>query len=195
MLNYEQNLKLNHLIADRLLERLFIIPFIPDHILNIGCIDDYIYNKLIKHYSNATIHNLQKANNVDWLAENLYKLPFANNSFDLVIANLTMECNDPNLVSNFKELHRVMRIGSLLLFTMGNYKNLGQNELMNIGDLLLKNQFCDPVIDQDLLTINYHNTYNTTEHNNNHNQDINIELIYGHALSNSLVKTSIVYEI
>ena len=191
MLNYEQNLKLNHLIADRLLERLFIIPFIPDHILNIGCMDDYINNKLIKHYPNATIHNLQIGTNVDWLAENLYKLPFANNSFDLVIVNLAMECYDPNLIHNFKELHRVMRMGSLLLFTMCNYKNLGQNELMNIGDLLLQNKFCDPVIDQDLLTINYNNTI---DHKNNHNQELNIELIYGHALSNILVKTAVVYE-
>lgn len=190
MLNYEQNLKLNHLIADQLLERLFIIPFIPDHILNIGCMDDYINNKLIKHYQNATIHNLQTANNVDWLSGDLYKLPFANNSFDLVIANLAMECYDPNLSHNFKELHRVMRMGSLLLFTICNYKNFGQNELMNIGDLLLKNQFCDPVIDQDLFIINYNNSID----DHNHNQEISIELIYGHALGNSLVKTSVVFE-
>lgn len=195
----EQILKLHHIIADRLLERLFALPFMPEQILNIGCFDHYVNDQLITHYPKATIYNLYSNiyhnhnynrnynKNSYWLLANLNDLPFISNSFDLVISNLNLECDDEKLNVNFEELHRVMSTDALLLFTMCNYKNLDQNKLMNIGDLLLKQQFCDPVIDKDLFTINYIDSLGCK-------QKTDIELIYGHALGSNLVKTSVLVE-
>lgn len=201
LLNNTQNIKLHHIIADRLLKRLFTLPFIPKKILNLGYIDHYINNKLTDHYSykkKIEIYNViniqQNYNNINnnyhnnyYLSTDLNNLPFLNNSFDLILSNLYMEYNINTLADNFKELHRVMMVDALLLFTIYNNENLGRNNLINIGDLLLKNQFCEPVIDQESLSINYLDPTCS-------NQVANIELIYGYAIGNNLVKDPIIID-
>lgn len=193
MLTTEQTIKLNHAIADRLLERLEFMPFQPDHILEFGCIDQYLLDQLSVYYPHSELYGLSSNSNISDIngvthnvfKANLTKLPLADNSLDLIISNLVIDCLNIDLDKYFKELYRIVKFDGLLLFTMINNTTINNNQLLNIGDLLLSNKFCDPVIDQELININY-KLNNTAQ-----NENLTIEILYGHALGNNLIKTPI----
>ena len=46
----EQTIKLNHAIADKLIDRLEFVPFQPDNILELGRVDEYLSDKLSTQY-------------------------------------------------------------------------------------------------------------------------------------------------
>ncbi len=193
MLTTEQTIKLNHAIADRLLERLEFMPFQPDHILEFGCIDQYLLDQLSVYYPHSELYGLSSNSNISDIngvthnvfKANLTKLPLADNSLDLIISNLVIDCLNIDLDKYFKELYRIVKFDGLLLFTMINNNTINNNQLLSIGDLLLSNKFCDPVIDQELININY-KLNNTAQ-----NENLTIEILYGHALGSNLIKTPI----
>lgn len=164
MLTHEQNIRLHHAIADQLLERLEFAQFQPDSILDFGGIDRYLLNKLAIVYPDAKLFACG------------LELLLADHSCDLIISNLAINYLDPCIDKLFKKLHKIIRPEGLLLFTMlnDNYNadTLNNNILLSMGDMLLLNKFCDPVMDRELININY---------------KTNIEIIYGHALGNSLI--------
>ena len=196
MLTIEQNLKLNHIIADRLLERLEFIPFQPDNILEFGIIDAYLMDKLAIYYPTAELYSLcgknieqiNCSNKHNIFASHFQELPLENNSLDLIISNLSIDCLHPNIDKYFKELHRIIRSDGLLLFTMLNVDQINRNQLLNVGDVLLANKFCDPVVDQELININYNSN---NREDPNCEQTIVAEVLYAHALGNNLIKTPI----
>ncbi|MFI4955162.1 MAG: methyltransferase domain-containing protein, partial [Gammaproteobacteria bacterium] len=103
-------------------------------------------------------------------------LPFADNSIDLIFSNLMFQWCDP-LSLALQECYRVLREGGLLLFStfgpdtlqelrycwaqIDNYPHVNNFiDMHHIGDLLLKLQFNDPVMDLEYVTATYKNVTN-----------------------------------
>jgi len=203
MLTHEQTTKLTHKIATRLLDRLEFITLQPGNILDLGCLDEYLLDQLAINYPTAELYGLNIAINttIDQIkyknihnifCANLDNLPLADSSLDLIVSNLAIDCLNINIDQWFKELHRVIKPDGLLLFTMFNTTKLDNNALLKIGDVLLNNRFCDPVVDQELININYksNNIVNKIE-NVDQIKTMSIEVLYGHALGSYFIKTPI----
>lgn len=110
----------------------------------------------------------KKFNYVNAEVENL---PFADNSVDLIISGLTLQwCQDLETV--FKEFRRVLAPGGLLLFSSFGPDTLKElraswaevdelphvNTFMDmheVGDIMLRSGFADPVMDMEMLTVTY----------------------------------------
>jgi malonyl-CoA O-methyltransferase len=103
------------------------------------------------------------------------RLPFATGSIDMVWSNLALQwVND--LPATFKEIHRVLAPGGLLMFsTFGpdTLKELRQAyagsgythvnrfiDMHDIGDMLTAARYADPVLDMEPFTL----TYDTVRH-------------------------------
>ena len=102
----------------------------------------------------------------------VYQLPFAENSVDLIVSNLMLQwCDDLDAV--FAELRRVLRPEGLLMFTTfgpDTLKELRQAwqsadtdyehvnhfiDMHDIGDALIRAGFGQPVMDMELFTLTY----------------------------------------
>ncbi|HHJ36422.1 MAG TPA: malonyl-[acyl-carrier protein] O-methyltransferase BioC, partial [Gammaproteobacteria bacterium] len=99
------------------------------------------------------------------------KLPFADDSFDLVFSSLSMQwCNDLNAA--FLEARRVLKPGGLFVFsTFGpdTLKELRSSwasvdsknhvnqfiDMHDIGDALMHDRFAEPVMEAEILTLTY----------------------------------------
>lgn len=98
-------------------------------------------------------------------------LPFRAQSFDLIISNCTFEWSRA-LPGLFLELKRVLKDKGNLLFTTvgpdtlfelahtthsvdGQYHVNAFLDMHDIGDILLKAGWCDPVMDKELMTVTY----------------------------------------
>lgn len=103
------------------------------------------------------------------------RLPFATASIDMVWSNLALQwVND--LPATFREMHRVLRPGGLLMFsTFGPdtlkelraaYAGSGYThvnrfiDMHDIGDMLTAARYADPVMDMESFTL----TYDTARH-------------------------------
>lgn len=102
----------------------------------------------------------------------VYQLPFAENSVDLIVSNLMLQwCDDLDTV--FEEFRRVLRPEGLLMFTTfgpDTLKELRQAwrqadteqehvnqfiDMHDIGDALIRAGFGQPVMDMELFTLTY----------------------------------------
>ncbi|WEJ62848.1 malonyl-ACP O-methyltransferase BioC [Thiomicrorhabdus lithotrophica] len=102
----------------------------------------------------------------------VYQLPFADNSVDLIVSNLMLQwCDD--LDSVFAEFRRVLRSEGLLMFTTfgpdtlkelrqawqkvdANYEHVNNFiDMHDIGDALIRNGFGQPVMDMEIFTLTY----------------------------------------
>jgi len=102
----------------------------------------------------------------------VYQLPFADNSVDLIVSNLMLQwCDD--LDSVFAEFRRVLRPEGLLMFTTfgpdtlkelrqawqsvdANYEHVNNFiDMHDIGDALIRNGFGQPVMDMEIFTLTY----------------------------------------
>lgn len=102
----------------------------------------------------------------------VYQLPFADHSVDLIVSNLMLQwCDD--LDSVFAELRRVLRPEGLLMFTTfgpdtlkelrqawqavdTDYEHVNQFiDMHDIGDALIRAGFGQPVMDMELFTLTY----------------------------------------
>ena len=108
---------------------------------------------------------------VNEICGDIEQLPFASGSVDLVWSNLALQwVNDPDRA--FGEFHRVLAPGGLLMFsTFGPdtlkelraaYAGVDQHthvsrfiDLHDIGDILAKRGFADPVMDMEPFTLTY----------------------------------------
>lgn len=168
-------------ILSRLLDRLSTIKLQPKLILDAGSGLGSANNGLKNLYTQAKIVNLDLAHNMlksishPRIAVNadIEKLPFENNSFELIFANLSIQwCN---LETTLREFRRVLKPNGLLVFsTLGpetfkefnlcwkkaNSKQKHVNNFMDmhdIGDLLLQTKFFDPIMERQDLTVYYKN--------------------------------------
>ena len=102
----------------------------------------------------------------------VYQLPFANNSVDLIVSNLMLQwCDD--LDSVFMEFRRVLRKEGLIMFTTfgpdtlkelkqawqtadTNYEHVNNFiDMHDIGDALIRSGFGQPVMDMEIFTLTY----------------------------------------
>ena len=107
------------------------------------------------------------------VAASLEALPVAGQSMDLIWSNAALHWLD-HLPDGFREFHRVLRVGGLLMFsTFGpdTLKELRQairavsgdtakrihdfTDMHDVGDMLVHAGFSDPVMDMETLTLTY----------------------------------------
>lgn len=98
-------------------------------------------------------------------------LPFAGGTFDLVWSNLALPFAADTLEA-FREWHRVLRVGGLLMFSTYGPDTLkelreafaaadahlhvhGFIDMHDLGDMLVATGFAEPVMDMELLTLTY----------------------------------------
>jgi malonyl-CoA O-methyltransferase len=126
-------------------------------------------NALLKNcaFTKVLTHKTATRINAD-----VYQLPFADGSVDLIVSNLMLQwCDDPDAV--FAEFRRVSRPEGLLMFTTfgpdtlkelrqawqvadTNYEHVNHFiDMHDIGDALIRAGFGQPVMDMELFTLTY----------------------------------------
>ena len=183
--HYEAAAYLQKEVASRLLERLELMNVSPKNILDAGCGTGFCTRILDKKFSKAKTIGIDIAprmieyakqqkgffNKIEYQVADIEQLPFADNSFDLVFSNLTVQWSvEPNQV--FLELNRVLKPGGLLIFSsLGpdtltelkqSWQQVDQNVHVNdfldmhiIGDQVHSARFDNTVMDRDVITLTY----------------------------------------
>jgi malonyl-CoA O-methyltransferase len=181
---YEKAAKIQNEIGMRMFDRLDYLAIKPQYILDLGCGTGIFSALLKKKYPKAQVLGLDLAFSMleqsqkkltlwrKWQLVNadMTKLPFASGIFDLIFANQVIHWSE-SLSPIFSELNRVMKVNGCLMFsTLGpdTFKEIrtawkGDNfshtnhftDLHDIGDILVKERFLDPVMDMELLTAQY----------------------------------------
>lgn len=178
---YDQHAELALSIGNTLIERLRDIKIKPKRILDIGAGTSNLSQSLKKLYPRAQIFNLdlaeqrlkiaqknnkKKPNNY-FVCADAHALPFADQSFDLVVSNLTWHWMD-HLGQAIYEAKRILKVDGTLLFTTFGPDTLRELraafmetspnphighffDMHDIGDALLKAGFADPVMDVEYL--------------------------------------------
>ena len=188
--SYDNAAILQEEVAQRLLERLHYMRHQPETVVDLGCGTGKALRGLQKAYPHARVHAvdlsqqmLKRAGaNYRWLSRkrrvvaDMERLPFADNSFDLVFSSLALPwCNDLNLA--LAEFARVARPGALILFTSFGPATLGELALSwqalddhphvhpfidmhDIGDAMMAAGFAQPVVDAETIRMEYRNFRN-----------------------------------
>lgn len=169
---YNQASFLEQEVGSRLLERLNSINFSPKTILDLGCGTGQFISQLQNKFAEACIIGVDFAEGMlnfakqyaTCLQADVRQLPIANQSIDLIFCN----CCIPHLQSSesiFKEISRVLRTNGLFIFTTYGPDTLAElgfqghwPDMHVYGDLLLKLGFIDPVVDNEILVLNYATT-------------------------------------
>jgi malonyl-CoA O-methyltransferase len=182
---YQQFAILQNEVCARLLERLELVKISPEFILDAGTGTGAAIPALFKKYKKAQVvafdlseNMLQKAaqhggffRSPLTVCGDIEKLPFANDSFDLIFSSLSLQwCND--LDAAFVEARRVLKPGGLFVFTTfgpDTLKELRHSwsqvdggshvnqfiDMHDIGDALLQQAFSEPVMEAEILTVTY----------------------------------------
>jgi len=182
---YDQAAILQQEVGKRLLERLDLMKLEPARVLDLGAGTGQCIPGLLQRYRKAQVVALDIALSMlkyarrrsRWLRRpqcvcaDAERLPFADNSFDLVFSNLMLQwLIEPDVL--FRELQRVLRPGGLLLFTsfgpdtlrelraswhsVDGYTHVNTFlDMHDVGDALVRTRFSDPVLDVERLTVTY----------------------------------------
>ena len=132
--HYDDVAELQREVGQRLIERLELIKFTPQVILDVGAGTGFVSRELDKFYKNSWVlsmdiapHMLQVARsktswinklfgNQEYICGDAEFLPFADNSVDLIFSNLTLQwCGE--LERTFAEFRRVLKPEGLLMFS------------------------------------------------------------------------------
>lgn len=183
--SYQQFAVLQAEVCKRLLEKLDVVKIAPQMILDAGTGTGSAIPSLFARYKKAQLvtldlseNMLQKANQhssflraPQAVCADIERLPFADNSFDLVFSSLSMQwCNDLNAA--LLEAKRVLKPGGLYVFTTfgpDTLKELRSSwsevdaashvnqfiDMHDIGDALLRDGFSQPVMEAEMLTLTY----------------------------------------
>jgi len=157
----------------------------PEAIVDIGCGTGTSLRGLQKTYPRARLYAVDLAEQMlrrarshyRWLSKkrlvvgDMERLPFADNSFDLVFSSLALPwCND--LAATLKEFARVSRPGAMLLFASfgpATLRELAESwhafdarphvhefvDMHDVGDLLMAAGFAQPVVDVETIRLEY----------------------------------------
>ena len=168
-----------------MMERLDFIRLQPKRILDLGAGTGKFSAALLKRYRKADVVALDLAPAMlartrgrgGWLRKpqcvcaDGERLPFADDSFEFIFSNLMLQwCTD--LQTTLAELRRVLAPGGLLMFTTFGPDTLMELraswekvdghthvnrfiDLHDIGDMLLKTRWADPVMDSERITVTY----------------------------------------
>lgn len=181
--------------ADELLDRLSLVTIQPKCVLDLGSGTGRNLALLAKRYPKARLLALDIApamlqqarynyrqseglkrwlpsNKPSYLAGDAEKLPLADNSVDLVFANLTLQWCDPR--TSFAEIQRVLRPDGLLMFTslgpdtlhelrqswatVDDYPHVNMfYDMHDIGEAMIAVGLAEPVLDTDRYILTYDN--------------------------------------
>ena len=188
---YDAAAVLQREVCSRMLERLDYIKQQPEHILDVGSGTGWGSRQLAQRYTQAHIVALDIALGMlqtaraqsswwkklfsngkqNYLCADIEALPLAASSVQLVWSNLTVQwCND--LPATFVELHRVLQVNGLLMFStfgpdtlkelraafhsVDNYNHINRfADMHDIGDMLVAGGFAEPVMDMETITLTY----------------------------------------
>ena len=177
---YDVNAVLSKEIGARMLQRLEIMTIEPDLILDIGS-GTGIFTKLMqRQYPDATSVCLDisfnmllgagadSSENFEKICASSERLPFKDNSLSFVCSNLMLPwCEDS--LNVLKEVRRVLKPEGVFVFTTlgpDSLKEIYQlfdlgaqsscfADMHDLGDALLHNGLCDPVMDVEYITLAY----------------------------------------
>lgn len=182
---YEQFAVLQNEVCNRLLEKLEIVKITPKFILDAGAGTGKAIPALFDRYKKAQVVALDLSENMleqssrhggffrspHLVCADIEKLPFADDSFDLIFSSLSMQwCND--LDAALLEAKRVLKPGGLFVFsTFGpdTLKELRHSwaqvdeashvnhfiDMHDIGDALLQGGYAEPVMEAEIMTVTY----------------------------------------
>ena len=178
---YAQAALIQREIGNRLLERLEYLKITPSSILDLGCGPNMHTHALHQLYPEAQIVGVDIAYNMLSLARHAHKhtliqasmdsLPFKEASFDIIFMNQVLHWSNaykPLLYT----LHTLLKEEGCLLFsTLGpdtfhelrmaftQVDNTSHThdflDMHHIGDMLLAEQFLDPIVDMEKITLHY----------------------------------------
>ena len=181
-------------VGSRMLERLDYVKIEPGCVLDLGCGTGSSLGALSERYAKSQVLGAdvseamlqagrKERSRLRWLlpflrasrkpislvAADTLALPFTSGSVGLIWSNLMLHWLDDPLPA-FREMHRVLNVGGLLMFsTFGpdTLKELRASfsdsyvhtqrfaDMHDYGDMLLACGFADPVMDVDVLTMTY----------------------------------------
>jgi malonyl-CoA O-methyltransferase len=182
---YDEAAVLQKEVCSRLLEKLDYIRLSPGVILDAGVGTGESIKPLMGRYKKSRLIALDLSERMlakasahrsllrrpEPVCADLEQLPFRDGCFDLVFSSLTLQwCND--LQATLQGLLRVLKPGGLLMFTTFGPDTLKElracwrqidsavhvNEfadMHDIGDGLLQAGYADPVMEAEVITLNY----------------------------------------
>jgi malonyl-CoA O-methyltransferase len=189
--DYDASAVLQREVCTRMLERLEYIKLQPERILDAGSGTGWGTRRLARHYPDAQTIALDIASGMlqtarghsGWwqklfggsrqmqICGDIEALPLAAKSVGMVWSNLAVQwCND--LPGTFAELHRVLKVDGLLMFStfgpdtlkelrrafegVDRHNHLNRfTDMHDIGDMLVHSGFAEPVMDMEYLTLTY----------------------------------------
>lgn len=187
--HYDRHALIQQEVGKRLLTRLDCAPFSPRTILDIGSGTGLLTQALCQRFPNSTVIGVDLAynmlhqalrfpshaatSNLFYLCGNMQRLPFKDQSFDLIFSNFTFQWAS-DLPAVFAECKRLLSpTGQLFFTTLGpdtlcelrqsfaevdHYQHIHPfYDLHDIGDMLFNGAFQDPVVDKENITLCYDN--------------------------------------
>ncbi|NNE04195.1 MAG: malonyl-ACP O-methyltransferase BioC [Xanthomonadales bacterium] len=182
--SYERFAVLQHEVESRLLERLEFTREDPRVILDVGCGTGTATPALSRRFpaastisldwSQAMLHKARQHHSTNQervLCADMHEIPLAMRSVDLVFSNLAVQWSS-HLEALLVEFRRVLKPGGLLMFSSFGPDTLHElraawakvddrphvNRFMDmhdVGDALVRSGFSEPVMDVDMLTLEY----------------------------------------
>ncbi|MBK9161799.1 MAG: malonyl-ACP O-methyltransferase BioC [Nitrosomonadales bacterium] len=189
--DYDAAAVLQREVCVRMLERLDYVKLQPARVLDVGSGTGWGTRQLSERYPKADITALDIALGMlqhargtsnwwkklfagkreSYLCADVEALPVASGSAEMVWSNLALQwCND--LPATFVELHRVLKVEGLLMFSsfgvdtlkelrvafreVDGYNHLNRfADMHDIGDMLVAAGFADPVMEMEKITLTY----------------------------------------
>lgn len=212
-------------VAERLLEHLNPINIQPTSILEIGAATGGLASQLLRYFPSAELIGIDKSQQrlehyqqrvgkpspFELIHQTEQHLPFTQPRFDLVVANLTLHWYD-NLEQILTDIATVLNDNGLLLFSYfgpdslqeAGVRNINFIDMHDFGDMLVKKQLNHPILDSELLTVEYdhydHLLQDLTANGElafiadpkptDSEVELSYEIVYGHAWKETLPMTS-----
>lgn len=179
---YDQAAVVQRIMADELIDRLYVLKLSPAHILDVGCGTGYALAGLAQRFPGAHFVMLDVAVNMlhriastpldgpHLICGDAENMPFAPHSVDMVFCNAVLHWCDYETV--FGEFLRVLKPQGLLMFAAFGPDTLKELraawrkvdkdahihdfvDMHHLGDALARLQFSTPVLDADYVTVTH----------------------------------------
>ncbi len=189
---YDAAAVLQREVGSRMLERLDYVRIEPQRVLDLGCGTGASLTALQERYPQAQLIGADlseamlragrgqrsrlrwllpfvRGNRTPLLAADAAALPLRHASLGLLWSNLMLQWVDDPLPV-FREMHRVLEVGGLLMFSAFGPDTLRElrasfgdgyahtqrfTDMHDFGDMLVECGFSDPVMDMEVLTMTY----------------------------------------